>query len=98
MSEFNWREYLKFSPLFVLYKSFLFFISKRKSFLISMLCGLTHPYFIFSITSVLTESFSFFLISASLYYFLVFFRTNRQSALLVTSFLLGYLVLTKVFF
>jgi 4-amino-4-deoxy-L-arabinose transferase-like glycosyltransferase len=87
-----------FIAIVYLYKSLLFFINRKKSFIVSILCGLTHPYFIFSITSVLTESLSFFLISLSLYYFLIFFKTNKKSALLSTSFLLGYLMLTKVFF
>jgi len=87
-----------FTGVIFLYKSLLYFISKKQSFIISLLCGLTHPYFMFAITSVLTESFSFFLISLSIYFFLRFYKNDKKLDLFITSFLLGYLVLTKVFF
>ena len=81
-----------------LYKSLLFYIDERKSFIISILCGLTHPYVIFAVSSVLTEGFSFFLISAALYYFLRFYKQDKWSYKITGAALLGYLVLTKVFF
>jgi len=89
---------LVFIGVVFLYKSLLFFINKKQSFIVALLCGLTHPYFLFSITSVLTEAPSFFLISLSVYFFLKYSRNNKKLDLFITSFLLGYLVLTKVFF
>lgn len=89
--------FLTFGVIY-LYKSLLFYIDERKSFIISLLCGLTHPYVIFAVSSILTEGISFFLISAALYYFLKLYKQDKWIYKIITGAILGYLVLTKVFF
>jgi len=85
-----------FSGVIFLYKSLRFNLSQRTSFLISYFAGLSHPYFIKSISVLMTEALSFMLISISLFYALK--TISDKKYILIYSFFSGYLILTKVFF
>ena len=89
--------FLFFGVIF-LYKSLRFKLNHKTSVFLSYISGITHPFFFLSISLILTESISFFLISVSLFYFINFFKTNKKRDLIIFNLSSGFLILTKVFF
>ncbi|MDG2492814.1 MAG: hypothetical protein P8M60_08675 [Flavobacteriaceae bacterium] len=89
--------FLFFGVIFI-YKCLRFKLNHKISVFLSYISGITHPFFIFSISSILTESLSFFLVSVSLFYFIKVFETNKKIDLFIFSISSGFLILTKVFF
>lgn len=87
-----------FIGVIFLYKSLRFKLNHKASLVLSYISGLTHPYFYLSISLILTEAISFFLVSLSLFYFIKFFKLKKQKDLIIFSLSSGFLILTKVFF
>ena len=92
------NSFFLFLGIVFIYKSSLFYLNKKFSFFISLIAGLSHPQFIISISSVLSESLSFFCLSIALYFFIKYSIHKIKFNLIISSFFLSYLILTKVFF
>ena len=89
---------LLYLALLYFYKTLVFFLNKKHSFLITILLGLYYPNLMQSLPKLLTEALSFFLVCAMAYYVLKFEKDKKRKYLWLSSFLLGYLILTKVIF
>ena len=87
-----------FVGVIFLYKCLRFKLNHKISVFLSYVSGITHPFFFLSISLILTESLSYFLISVSLFYFIKFFKSHKNIDLFIFSLSSGLLILTKVFF
>lgn len=81
------------------YHALLLYMNKRPAFYFACLLGL-YPAMIREAHLLVTESLTFFLMSAFLFYFCKFHRSEKGRAFYfsMASFSLGYLALTKIYF
>ena len=84
--------------IYFLYKLLNNFFNKNISLLIALIGGYSHPYIFHALTRILTESFSFFLVNASIYFSYKFFISSHKKYLIYSSIFSLFLILTKVFF
>ena len=87
--------FLFFGVIFF-YKSLRFYLGKNLSIFFAYFTGLSHPYFIKSLSVLMTEALAFMLVSLSLFFALRFIK--HKKGIIIFSFFSGYLILTKVFF
>ena len=92
------NAFFLFVGVFALFKSLSLIITFKKALTLAYAGGLTHYYFIYATTKILTEALAFGLISLCLYFFLRFYQEQRKVHLLGFSFFGGFLILTKVIF
>ena len=88
-----------FMAILYFYSALRLYMKERYEMLFAYLLGI-YPPFLRHIHQVLTEPFSVFLVCGFLYHFCNAHRKkeNSQSQILIASFYLGYLSLTKIFF
>ncbi len=88
-----------FGSIIYFYNTVNIYIDKKYATIISFCLGL-YPHFLIDIYKLYTESLVYFLISGFLFHFCKLYRKheNARFHLLIASFYLGYLALTKIFF
>lgn len=82
------------------YRTLCFYMSSKKSFLVAGMLGLYIPAIKLVLPLLFTEIFTLFLICAFIYSLALTFQTleHKKRNIVITSFLLAYIALTKVIF
>ncbi|TMM59123.1 hypothetical protein FEE95_06740 [Maribacter algarum] len=84
--------------IFFLYKTLLFYTKEKYAIIVALLIGL-YPPLLHWMTALYSESLSFVLVSGFIYYFCSLYQKKKNwKTIILASFCLGFLVLTKVIF
>ena len=84
--------------IFFLYKTLLFYTKEKYAIIVALLIGL-YPPLLNWMTALYSESLSFVLVSGFIYYFCSLYQKKKNwKTIILASFCLGFLVLTKVIF
>ena len=84
--------------IYYVYKFLLLFFKQNTAIIISIIGGFSNPYIFHALSKILSESLSFFLFNAAIYYLYIFYNSRHKKYLFIGSFYSGFLILTKVIF
>ena len=89
---------LMYIALLFFFKTSSFFLNEKKSFFLTVLLGLYYPLFIKCLPLLLSEVLAFTLVVLFTYFFVRYINNSQKRNLWLSSFFLGFLILTKVLF